>query len=60
MNRLLAAAQKHGNLRLHCWCAPKRCHAETIKACLETKLTDGIRLQSNRQPFLYFHLKPPS
>lgn len=23
--------QKHGKLRLFCWCAPKRCHAETIK-----------------------------
>jgi hypothetical protein len=21
----------HGGLRLFCWCAPKKCHAETIK-----------------------------
>ncbi len=22
---------KHGKLRLFCWCAPKRCHASTIR-----------------------------
>jgi len=24
--------QEHGKLRLFCWCAPKRCHGETIKS----------------------------
>ena len=28
---MLAAHKKYGKLRLFCWCAPKRCHAETIK-----------------------------
>lgn len=27
--------KKHGKLRLFCWCAPKRCHAETIKRYIE-------------------------
>ena len=35
MNRLLALYKKHGKLRLFCWCAPKRCHAETIKAWIQ-------------------------
>lgn len=26
---------KYGKLNLFCWCAPKRCHAETIKEYLE-------------------------
>lgn len=26
---------KYGKLNLFCWCAPKRCHAETIKRYLE-------------------------
>lgn len=28
---------KYGKLRLFCWCAPKRCHAETIKRYLIKK-----------------------
>jgi len=28
---LLNAYKKHGKLRLFCWCAPLRCHAETIR-----------------------------
>ena len=31
-NRLLELYRKHGALRLFCWCAPKRCHAQTIRA----------------------------
>ncbi len=33
--RLRKLHEKHGQLRLFCWCAPKRCHAETIKKFLE-------------------------
>ncbi|KKN71959.1 hypothetical protein LCGC14_0416050 [marine sediment metagenome] len=29
--RLQELYKKHGKLRLFCWCAPKRCHAETIR-----------------------------
>ena len=35
MQRLLAIYRLHGKLRLFCWCAPKRCHTETIKAWIE-------------------------
>lgn len=33
--RIRTILQEHGQLRLFCWCAPKRCHAETIKKWLE-------------------------
>jgi hypothetical protein len=29
---------RHGRLRLWCWCAPKRCHGETIKAFIERQV----------------------
>ena len=29
---LIKIYKRHGRLRLWCWCAPHRCHAETIKA----------------------------
>lgn len=35
LRRLYKIYRKYGKLRLFCWCAPKRCHAETIKAFLE-------------------------
>lgn len=28
------ALEIHGKVRLFCWCAPKRCHGETIKSWL--------------------------
>lgn len=28
------ALKKYGHIELYCWCAPKRCHAETIKEFL--------------------------
>lgn len=31
-------AKEEGGVYLACWCAPKRCHAETIKAFLEQYL----------------------
>ena len=34
LKRLQALYKKHHRLRLFCWCAPKRCHAETIKTWL--------------------------
>jgi len=30
--RLLNLYRMHGQLSLYCWCAPKRCHAESIAA----------------------------
>jgi len=38
MHRLLALYRQQGHLRLYCWCAPKRCHAETIKKWLEEEV----------------------
>ena len=35
LRNLYKIHRKYGKLRLFCWCAPKRCHAETIKAFLE-------------------------
>ena len=35
VERLLIIMKKHGKLELFCWCAPKRCHAETIKKYIE-------------------------
>jgi len=32
---LYYAWKKHGDLTLFCWCAPKACHGDVIKSCLE-------------------------
>jgi hypothetical protein len=32
---------KYGKLNLFCWCAPKRCHAETIKGYLKKQIPEG-------------------
>ena len=34
LNRLLGIYKQYGKIELFCWCYPKRCHAETIKAWL--------------------------
>jgi len=43
LDRLAGIYGKYGKLDLFCWCAPKRCHAETIKAYLEQKVTPIIK-----------------
>lgn len=35
LRRLYKLHKQYGVLELYCWCAPKRCHAETIKKFLE-------------------------
>lgn len=35
LQRLRSLHEEYGQLRLFCWCVPKRCHAETIKRYLE-------------------------
>ena len=30
LDRLIGIINKYGKIRLFCWCAPKRCHGETI------------------------------
>jgi hypothetical protein len=34
LNKLFLLYVKYGKLRLFCWCAPRRCHAETIRSTL--------------------------
>lgn len=38
LRRLYRIHKQYGKLNLFCWCAPKRCHAETIKKFLEKYL----------------------
>ena len=35
LHKIKEALLTHGRVRLFCWCAPKRCHSETIKRWLE-------------------------
>ena len=35
IRNLVEIYKKYGNLRLYCWCAPKRCHAESIRRLVE-------------------------
>lgn len=32
-----------GNINLGCYCAPKRCHCETIKTFIENKLNERLK-----------------
>lgn len=38
LQTMLEALEQYGKLSLYCWCAPKRCHAETIKHWLENQI----------------------
>ena len=35
IQRLYGILKEYGKLELYCWCAPKRCHSESIKKYLE-------------------------
>jgi hypothetical protein len=39
LNAIYRAARK-GPVELGCWCAPRRCHADTIKALIEAKFAN--------------------
>lgn len=39
--RIAELYKKHKKLNLFCWCAPKQCHAETIKNIIN-KIDSGI------------------
>jgi len=41
LQAMLNALKQYGKLYLYCWCAPKRCHAETIKRWLENQI-EGV------------------
>ena len=38
MAEILDVYKQFKQIRLFCWCAPKRCHGETIKKWLETNI----------------------
>jgi hypothetical protein len=38
LQRLISLAMQYDKLELFCWCAPKRCHAETIAEFIEMHL----------------------
>ena len=40
MNRIYELYMEYNKLRLFCWCAPKRCHAETIKKIIIAKFQE--------------------
>ena len=44
MGRLYKLHKQHGKLNLWCWCTPKKCHTEIIKAMLDK----AIKAASNR------------
>ncbi|KAK8836256.1 hypothetical protein M9Y10_039888 [Tritrichomonas musculus] len=35
LGRISIILEQHGEVNLWCWCAPKRCHSETIKKYLQ-------------------------
>jgi hypothetical protein len=39
LDQICQAAEK-GDITLGCWCAPKRCHCDTIKDYVELSLAD--------------------
>ena len=41
LDRLFEIYTKYKKLELFCWCAPRRCHAETIKKYLERRYSNG-------------------
>jgi hypothetical protein len=45
---IITAYKKYGKLRLFCWCAPKRCHAETVKRYVEEQIAMDERATVRR------------
>jgi hypothetical protein len=41
LSELICIYKKHGILNMFCWCSPKRCHAETIKAYVLRAVAHG-------------------
>lgn len=38
LQKLIQAYKQYGQLRLFCWCSPKRCHSETIREFILEKI----------------------
>lgn len=41
IDSLVKVVEIYRELRLFCWCVPRRCHAETVKKLVEEKLNAG-------------------
>ena len=41
LNSMLDALRKYGHIELYCWCAPKRCHARTIRGWLISQIKNS-------------------
>ena len=41
LDRLVNIYLEHDQLTLYCWCAPKRCHAESIMRVVVTIIMEG-------------------
>ena len=41
LNSMLDALKKYGHIELSCWCAPKRCHAQTIRRWLNSQIKNS-------------------
>ena len=53
LDKMRVAHKMYKRVRLFCWCAPLRCHAETIKDYLEKEYTHGrdrVRRDSTEKP----------
>lgn len=48
------------SLRLMCWCAPKRCHAEAIAGCVHTRALELLQGPSPSAPLATIGMAPPS
>jgi len=40
LDKILQAAKK-GDITIGCWCAPKRCHCDTIKEYIDSEVEDA-------------------
>lgn len=50
VNEMLDQALQHGSLQLICYCAPLRCHGDTIIEHLKNKLMEaGYEVQTTRE-----------
>lgn len=48
LQEIFEAAMEGKEVALLCWCAPKRCHAETIKRFIETKVREKRENRTER------------
>jgi hypothetical protein len=48
LNLIWNTVRKHGEAKIGCFCAPKRCHCETIKEILENKFNELQKKEKNK------------